>query len=84
MYRDLNDPQLLGEKIIEMCKNGMKAPAAADYLYEDMSAHGWSFALRPGDPSDPLSAYTAARAQRGGLDLNGDIPSSPNGSQAVS
>jgi len=82
--RDLNDPQLLGEKIIEMCKNGMKAPAAADYLYEDMSSHGWSFALDPGNPRDPLSAYTAASARRGELDRNGDLPPSQSGSQAVS
>ena len=44
--RDLNDPTLLGQHIIQLCDKGMKPSEAADQTYQSMREQGWSFGPR--------------------------------------
>jgi hypothetical protein len=57
---DSNDPQLLGEALINMVNKGMTPCDAADHIYDDQARNGWRFGYTP---SAPEAARPALRTR---------------------
>ncbi len=82
--RDANDPQLLGQAILNtMAARNCKVTEAADYLYQDMRERGWSYAIHLAPAADPLRLYQEAQERRRAAIPTDVPPQAQNGSQAL-